>query len=128
MEYFYVTAPENHHDLADCFGGVYDKTAKTWRFDISQKEDVQNFLTCSEEESTDEEDVMDYLNKYTENRPERSRSVHRARSACAENSSDSSLDSDSEIEKSNTSPPCEISEKHQIARQKKVQELKDLIK
>lgn len=37
MDYCYITAPENHFDLEDCFDGVYDKEKKAWRFDISQK-------------------------------------------------------------------------------------------
>jgi hypothetical protein len=143
MEYFYIKSPENHYDLADCFDGVFDTETQSWRFNITKKEDVLNFLHCSENEETDEEDITDYLNKYAEKkRPKRSRSVHRARSACVDKSSDldSNLnsDSDSGLEKNNVNhkttdkqqneQTCEIAEKKQTTQQKKVQELKKLIK
>ena len=44
MDYCYIAAPEDHYDLEDCFDGVYDKEKKAWRFNISQKEEVLNFL------------------------------------------------------------------------------------
>ena len=143
MEYFYIKAPENHYDLADCFDGVFDAETKFWRFHIKKKEDVLNFLHCSENEETEEEDMTDYLNRYADKkRPKRSRSVHRARSACVDKSSDSdsnsNSDSDYELEKNHVNQKttdkqqneqtCEIAEKKQTTQQKKVQELKKLIK
>lgn len=141
MEYFYLTAPENHCDLADCFGGVFDPEKKIWMFDIERKQEVLNFLSCCKDE-TDEEDINDYLNTHT--KPKRSRSIHRARSACADKSSDSesdsnsnsNSDSESEYEYQESSDPkkhpkenmCDIEEKVQMTRQKKIQELKKFIK
>jgi hypothetical protein len=135
MEYFYITAPENHYDLADCFNGVYDKEKQSWKFAIEQKDDVLNFLRCSENEETDEEDMTSYLNKHTEKIPKRSRSVHRARSACVENSSDSDSDSNSDSDSENRVNPktpnkqqCDVAENKQTAQKQKIQELKQLIK
>lgn len=144
MDYCYITAPENHYDLQDCFGGVYDKEKQAWRFDISQKEEVLNFLSISEDEETEEQDVTDYLNAHTIAKPKRSRSIHRARSACTNKSSDSNSDSDSDsnsdsdldsplepqkTEKSQQSThECVLMEKVQTVQKQKVQEIKKLIK
>ena len=96
MDYCYIAAPEDHYDLEDCFDGVYDKEKKAWRFNISQKEEVLNFLSPDGDEETPDGDVVDYLNKHTKAKPKRSRSIHRARSACTNKSSDSDSDPDSD--------------------------------
>lgn len=140
MDYYYITAPEDHYDLEDCFGGVYDKEKKAWRFDISQKEEVLNFLSCSGDEETEEQDMTAYLNKHTKVKPKRSRSIHRARSACIDKSSDSDSYSDSESElekkpikhiassKQKNEHTCVVAEKKQTAQKQKVQEIKKLVK
>lgn len=146
MDYCYIAAPEDHYDLEDCFDGVYDKEKKAWRFNISQKEEVLNFLSPDGDEETPDEDVVDYLNKHTKAKPKRSRSIHRARSACTNKSSDSDLDLDSELdldldldldsplephktEKTQQSThECVPIEKVQTVQKQKVQEIKKLIK
>jgi hypothetical protein len=135
MDYCYITAPENHYDLEDCFGGVYDTEKKAWRFDIAQKEEVLNFLYCSGDEENEEEDITECLNKYARAKPKRSRSVHRSRSACTDNkSSDSEFELEEEPVKHETSGKkqteqmCVVAEKKQTAQKQKVEELKKLIK
>lgn len=137
MDYFYITAPENHYDLADIFDGFYDTEKQSWRFHMEDKEDVLKFLSCSGDEETDEEDMTDYLNAHAEKRPKRSCSVHRARSSCIDKSSDS----DSDVEVISTSSTfggvekvpveqklCDAAEKRQAAQQQKAKEIKKLIK
>lgn len=132
MDYCYIAAPEDHYDLEDCFDGVYDKEKKAWRFNISQKEEVLNFLSPDGDEETPDGDVVDYLNKHTK----RSRSIHRARSACTNKSSDSDsdLDLDSPLEPHKTEKTqqstheCVLIEKVQTVQKQQVQEIKKLIK
>ena len=138
MDYCYIAAPEDHYDLEDCFDGVYDKEKKAWRFNISQKEEVLNFLSPDGDEETPDGDVVDYLNKHTKAKPKRSRSIHRARSACTNKSSDSVSDSDLDLdsplephktEKTQQSThSCVLIEKVQTVQKQKVQEIKKLIK
>lgn len=134
MDYCYITAPENHYDLEDCFNGVYDKEKKAWRFDISQKEEVLNFLSCSGDEETPEQDAADYLSAHTKTKPKRSRSIHRARSTCIANSSDSDSDLGSPLEPhkiekiQQSTHECVVVEKKQTVQKQKLQEIKKLIK
>ena len=136
MDYCYIAAPEDHYDLEDCFDGVYDKEKKAWRFNISQKEEVLNFLSPDGDEETPDGDVVDYLNAHTKAKPKRSRSIHRARSACTNKSSDSDsdLDLDSPLEPHKTEKTqqstheCVLIEKVQTVQKQKVQEIKKLIK
>lgn len=136
MEYFYLEAPENHYDLADCFGGVYDTKKQIWRFNIEQKNDVLNFLNCSGDEETDKEDIIDYLDKHIEpeKKSKRSRSIHRARSACVDRSSDSESESESTQEKTlkkqKTPNPqvCDVAKKKQLIQQQTIRELEKISK
>lgn len=143
MEYYYINAPENHYDLADIFGGVYDKEKQCWRVDIQQKAEVLNFMTCpaSSSSESETEDLKEYLKANTLKRPKRSRSIHRARSSCT-NKSDSyssvdsdsdsyssvDLDSDSKDKESLTQKPCDVAETRQAAQAQKVKDLKKLIR
>jgi len=134
MDYCYIPAPEDHCDLQDCFDGVYDKEKKAWRFNISQKEEVLNFLSSDGDEETPDGDIVDYLNKHTKAKPKRSRSIHRARSACTNKSSDSDSDLDSPLEPHKTEKiqqsthDCVLIEKVQTVQKQKVKEIKKLIK
>ena len=51
IQYCYIKADSDHHDLADIFKGKYIKNRKEWRFDKKQEEEVTRFLYCSSSES-----------------------------------------------------------------------------
>jgi hypothetical protein len=51
IEYFYIKADPDHHDLEDIFNGKYIKNRKEWRFEKNQEEEVTRFLYCSSSES-----------------------------------------------------------------------------
>lgn len=48
-QYFYIEADIDHVDLEDIFQGEYDKNKKMWKFDINKKNQVVDFLNCSNE-------------------------------------------------------------------------------
>jgi len=94
-QYFYVDAPSDHDDLKDCFGGEYIDNIKKWRFDISKKDMVLDFLNSTDSsEQSEEESLPEYLNRaavITDSDEEhrfRRRRLHRARSFHASSSED----------------------------------------